>query len=104
MKRLEEKRAELLKVKLEVYNAYGGPKCTCCGEAHIEFLSLDHIHDDGAAHRRKIFGQSRSGSSFRMYKWLKKNNYPKNLIQILCMNCNMAKHIYGECPHKHDHN
>jgi hypothetical protein len=104
MKRLAEKKAELLKVKLEVYNAYGGPKCNCCGESHIEFLSLDHIHDDGAKHRRELFGDSRAGSSIRMYKWLKKNNYPKDIIQILCMNCNMAKHIYGECPHKHDHN
>lgn len=102
-KLLMDKKIKLQSLKLEVYAAYGGAKCACCGEDHIEFLSIDHINDNGAAHRKKIFGDSRAGSSERMYRWLKRNNYPPG-FQILCMNCNCAKHRYGECPHKHDNN
>ena len=32
-------------------------------------------------------------------QWIKKNNFPKG-FQILCHNCNVAKGIYGECPHE----
>jgi len=70
---------------------YGG-KCVCCGESQPEFLSLDHINNDGAAHRKEI-GQS------RLYKWAEDNDFPKSL-QILCFNCNMAKGFYGICPHQ----
>lgn len=73
--------------------AYGG-KCVCCGESDWHFLTLDHINNDGAEHRKKI-GQS------RLYIWAEQNNYPSTL-QVLCFNCNMAKGLYGICPHKKD--
>ncbi|MFA5706889.1 MAG: HNH endonuclease [Candidatus Neomarinimicrobiota bacterium] len=74
-----------------VLAAYGG-KCACCGETEWKFLSLDHVDNDGAEHRRKI-GQS------RIYEWAEDNGYPDNL-QLLCYNCNMAKAFYGKCPHQ----
>lgn len=80
------------KIKLEVFNAYGGAKCVCCGDEHIEFLTIDHINNDGAKHRKKIFRKS-------MYYWLRKNNYP-NGFQVLCMNCNFSKGKFGYCPHE----
>jgi hypothetical protein len=73
---------------------YGGnpPKCACCGENTIEFLSIDHVNNDGFKHRKLVGG----GSSLN--KWLVKHNFPIG-FQILCHNCNCAKGFYGKCPH-----
>jgi len=69
-----------------------GKSCACCGETIFEFLTIDHINNNGAEHRRKI-GRSET------YKWLIENNFPEG-FQILCMNCNSAKGFYGKCPHE----
>ena len=94
----EARRKMLRKLKLAVLNGYGGPICRCCGETHIEFLSIDHINNDGAAHRRSLPKSASSGGS-GFYAWLKKNNFPPG-FQVLCMNCNFAKGKYGYCPHE----
>lgn len=83
-------------VRLEVFNAYGGPQCACCNENEIRFLEMDHVNNDGATHRRKI---KETGSAW-IYYWLKRNGYPEG-FQVLCANCNMGKHRCGGiCPHK----
>jgi len=74
---------------------YYGRKCQCCGENHLQFLTLDHINNDGAKHRKEVRGTG--GGT--IYSWVKQNNYPDTL-QILCYNCNMAKAFYKLCPHK----
>lgn len=81
------------KVRDEVLEEYGGPTCVCCGETQKEFLEIDHVNGDGAAHRREI-GRG------NFYSWLKKNNFPPS-FQVLCRNCNGAKGQDGCCPH-HD--
>lgn len=84
-----------IKLRKEVLTHYGGnpPKCACCGESHYEFLSIDHINNDGKQHRKQV------GIGMRMYYWLRKNNYPKG-FQVLCFNCNLAKGFSGKCPHQ----
>jgi len=84
------------KLKREVVDHYGG-KCACCKEEEITFLTLDHINNDGAAHRIKLFGKRVVGGQ-RFYSWLKKNDYPAD-IQVLCFNCNIGKNFLGFCPH-----
>lgn len=80
-------------VKAEVFAAYGGYRCTCCGETEPLFLQIDHINNDGASHRRAI------GGSSGLYRWLKRNNYPAG-FQVLCANCNVGKQRNGGvCPH-----
>lgn len=87
-----------MKIKLLAINHYGG-KCACCGEKNIEFLVIDHVNNDGAKHRLQICGKNSGGK--RLYRWLKKNNYPdKPKLQVLCHNCNAAKEYYGYCPHQ----
>lgn len=87
-------RKHMLKKKTEVIIAYGG-HCACCGENRIEFLCLDHIHNDGAERRRS--GEDKAGSA--LYRELKKQGCPKGRFQVLCANCNSAKGYYGYCPH-----
>jgi hypothetical protein len=76
--------------------AHYGNKCVCCGEPNVKFLALDHIHNNGAAHRKELGGR---GGQLLLH-WIKRNNYPKDVIQVLCHNCNMAKAFYGVCPHQ----
>lgn len=87
------KRAFTRRLRLAVLSAYGG-RCQCCGETTEEFLTIDHVYNDGAAHRKNIGG---GGSS--TYIWLKRNGFPKDRFQLLCMNCNWGKARYGQCPH-----
>ncbi len=78
--------------KRRVYEAYGGFICACCGETEEAFLSIDHVNNDGAEHRRQVDRRN-------MYKWLDKNGFPEG-YQILCMNCNFGKARNGGiCPH-----
>lgn len=80
----------------EALHKYGG-KCVCCGEKTIEFLSFDHVNNNGSVHRKII------KSSRKFYYQLCKNSVSKD-FQILCFNCNMARQFFGGieklCPHK----
>ncbi len=77
-------------LKIEVFNEYGAI-CECCGENHLEILTIDHIHG--------LQGQKRSLLGSKLYSWLKQNGYPKDNFRTLCMNCNFAYGKYGYCPH-----
>ena len=77
-----------------VLRAYGG-RCACCGEDTPEFLGVDHVNNDGEAHRAELKGYGRA-----IYRWLKREGYPQDgRFQLLCHNCNVAKGCYGGCPH-----
>lgn len=82
------------KVRQMVLDAYGNA-CACCGETTPEFLGVDHVNNDGEKHRRELKGYGRS-----IYQWLKMQGFPQDgRFQLLCHNCNMAKGLYGGCPH-----
>lgn len=94
-KRNQESKETRLRVKKQIFDHYGN-RCVCCGETTPQFLTIDHINGDGHKHKREI-GKS-GGISF--YKWIIKNNFPKDL-QILCFNCNCGRYVNGGiCPHK----
>ena len=83
--------------RTQVFEAYGGYKCNCCGENEPMFLSIDHIDNNGAEERRSGLY---AGSGVGFYLWLRKNNFPSG-YQVLCMNCNTGKHKNGGvCPHQ----
>lgn len=91
-------RKSRYKYKQLVADAYGG-KCACCGESELAFLTIDHIHNDGAAHRREM------GAAVKdMWRYVRQNNFPKDRFQLLCYNCNCAKQYNGGCPHKQTQN
>lgn len=83
-----------IELRAEVLAAYGG-KCTCCAESHSDFLSIDHVNNDGAAHRREM----RQAGGYNFYLWLRARGFPRDRFQLLCHNCNFAKGKYGSCPH-----
>lgn len=77
----------------QVLEAYGPPYCRCCGEDNQSSLEVDHINNDGAAHRQKV-------SAPYFYRWLIENNFPAG-FQLLCRTCNMSKHRNGGvCEHQ----
>ncbi len=78
-----------------MYYSNGTMKCACCGETHIEFLTIDHINNDGAKHRKDI----NSGGGHSFYRWLINNNFPQG-YRVLCFNCNCSLGMYGYCPHQ----
>lgn len=83
-------------LKNEVFEAYGGWKCACCGEAERLFLTIDHMLNNGSQLRR----EGVHGHSTMFYRWLKKSGYPKD-FQVLCMNCQFGKRMNGNvCPHQ----
>ena len=85
------------RTKAETFIMYGGHFCQCCGEQEFNFLSLDHIANNGAAERKEL-GYSGTGHAF--YRRLKKLGFPSG-YQVLCMNCNFGKRMNGGvCPHK----
>lgn len=88
------------RLKVEVFNRYGGCRCACCGETIMVFLTIDHIDGGGNKHRAELDGRIGGGSGQRFYAWLKRHNFPPG-YQVLCFNCNFAKWKLGKCPH-HD--
>ena len=74
------------KVRIDMIIAYGGI-CTECGISDIEVLDIDHVNNNGAEQRRiGMWG-------YNLYRFLKKNNWPKNDYQLLCRNCNWKKEL-----------
>jgi len=85
------------KCKDQVFAAYGGYKCACCGETEPMFLTIDHVHNNGNIERKaKLY----SGNGTGFYQYIRKQNFPEG-YQVLCMNCNTGKHRNGGvCPHQ----
>jgi uncharacterized OB-fold protein len=75
-----------LEIKIQVMQAYGS-KCACCPETLLPLLNIDHIN-----------GRTDRMRGGHLYRWLIKNNYPKE-FQILCLNCNISKYLSGTCVH-----
>jgi len=79
--------------KIRVIEKYGG-KCACCGEKRIEFMTMDHINNDGGQERKKY------GEGNTPYNRLDKLPVDRSKYQVLCFNCNCAKQYSGYCPHQ----
>ena len=84
------------RVKKELFGMLGDI-CACCGEKDKMYLEIDHVHNDGSVHRKVIYknGFRKNGlnmSHSNLKKHLKEN---PGSLQILCCNCNKAKHKNG---------
>lgn len=81
-------------IREEALRVYGGdpPRCVCCGEDRYEFLCFDHPENDGAEHRRMM-------RTPEFARWAKRDGWPPG-FRVLCHNCNIARGVYGFCPHE----
>ena len=91
-------KAKNLDRKVRVLTHYGPdgrlgccwPDCTI---EDVDMLSLDHINDDGASHRRAITrGFSHGGGGTSTYRDIEKTGYPEG-FQTLCLNHQMKKQL-----------
>jgi hypothetical protein len=79
--------------KTYVLKKYGG-KCAFCGIDEKAVLSIDHINNDGYKDRQL----SRKLGVHNQYEILKRdlqNEIKRDDLQVLCMNCQFRKKIYG---------
>ena len=82
------------KLKVKIFSHYGS-KCKCCGQSEIDVLTINHINNNGAEHRKEI----KLSCVDKFYYWIIKNNFPDDL-QVLCWNCNLGRQFHdGICPH-----
>ena len=92
--RCAQEKRKRKRIKLQAFNAYGGPICACCGITEICFLSLDHIN--GRPDER---GPGKLGG-LMLYKKLRREKWPPG-FRVLCMNCNWGRRLNGGiCPHQ----
>jgi hypothetical protein len=97
---LEHRKGRFRQDRLSALLHYSGGdiKCVCCGERNIDFLTLDHVNNDGAAHRRSMGAAKVGGQSF--YARLRVAGYTYRDLVVACFNCNMARALHGgRCPH-----
>lgn len=80
----EQQRLHDLSIKIKIIEGYGG-KCCCCKNNNFEFLTIV------CKNKEKLSG--------KLYRYLIKNNYPKDNYDLLCYNCSNSIHTYGYCPH-----
>lgn len=86
------------RLRQEVHTAYGN-QCTCCQENNPVFLTLDHVNNDGAAHRKSL-----SCGGAGLLRWARDSNFPQTLT-LLCYNCNCGRYRNsGICPHQSEQN
>lgn len=83
-----------IKIRLQILTHYSDGKlsCRCCGESHYEFLTIDHIDNNGAEERKTCKPAS-------LFWKLRREGYPPG-YQVLCWNCNCCRGIHGYCPHQ----
>lgn len=94
-----KKKKRYFGLKKQIYDAYGAV-CACCGETTDEFLTLDHVNNDGNHMRKNVHGNA----TVAFFKWIIANNYP-DTIQVLCWNCQWGKvKNNGICPHRETRN
>ena len=97
-KRQAKYRANVRKKLMDAY----GRVCVCCGEDNELFLTIDHVNNNGAEHRRGKtgFNTSNEGIYLEMIESLDSGKY-----QTLCYNCNCGRQRNkGICPHESDRN
>jgi hypothetical protein len=100
-KRQQWRKISQERLKLSVLSVYGGkpPKCSCCGEVHLEFLTIDHILGYRGRDGSYSDGTPKYRSGTALYQYLRVNNYPLG-YRVLCLNCNFAIGHFGYCPHQ----
>ncbi len=70
----------------EKFFEHYGAECAICHEKNKDLLTIDHINNDGAEHRKKV-----GDNTYCVIKDLERRNWPVGEVQTLCYNCNNKK-------------
>lgn len=79
------------RIRRIVIEHYGG-RCKFCDISETMFLTIDHVEGGGKVHRKESGEQNICRLLYRQS--LKEGAFPTG-FQVLCWNCNSAKHIHG---------
>lgn len=82
----QERKIEARLKAFAHYGPDGKAACCRCGIADPDVLTLDHVNDDGASHR-KMDKQAKA-----LCFWVAKKGFPDG-FRTLCLNCNYKKHL-----------
>lgn len=84
-------RIERQRLKMAILSHYSPNKvcCSSCGFNDVRALQLDHINNNGAEERVRLFG-NRTCAGTTFYRWVRRNNFPEGYA-VLCANCNIIK-------------
>jgi hypothetical protein len=85
----QQQRAFIKETIMKHYSN-GDIKCVECDINDIDMLTLDHINNNGAEHKREIGSHRKDCKGIGMYGWIVKNDFPKG-FQVLCWNHNIKK-------------
>ncbi len=77
-----------IKKRIISYYSKSTMKCKKCGFSDLRALSIDHLNGGGNNHLKEIKGG--------LYSWIIKNNFPKKMFQVLCMNCQWIKRVEND--------
>jgi len=90
----EQTKTMLRILRQSVINGYGR-LCECCGEDQCEFLTIDHVNNDGKDERKKS-----NFAAASLHRQIKAENFPPR-YRLLCYNCNIGRYKNGGvCPHE----
>jgi 5-methylcytosine-specific restriction endonuclease McrA len=73
-------------LKARAMAALGHFSCLSCGSSDVLTLSFDHVNDDGCSGRPEGLGGT-------LYSSIVDGSADRSKFQILCMNCNIKKHV-----------
>jgi len=76
---------KILLEKLTIWKLMGNT-CACCGEDDPIYFQIDHVNNDGYLERKEGKGRRTT---------LKRYMAAPHNYQLLCANCNIAKHLNG---------
>jgi len=97
----KQQNTAALEVKRNILTYYGpNNRLRCsfpgCAVTDLDMLTLDHINDDGAEHRRKICQEracSGRGTGQSLYRKIKRDGFVDGVFQTLCWNHQWKKEI-----------
>jgi len=70
------------KLRMKVFQHYGGPICVRCGSTNFDELTMDHLLNNGSEMSKK--------DRKNIYGYIVNHNYPPE-FQVLCKKCNQIK-------------
>lgn len=89
---VRSKRARRRSRRRIVIAGYGNA-CECCGESQYDFLTIDHVNNNGSEERAAGMTQE------TLYKHIIESRFPQT-YRVLCYNCNCGRARLGVCPHE----